>query len=360
MPIPQQRDLGQARLRLAEWLAGRLPKATDLEVSEIASPAFTGFSNETLIFDAAWTEDGRRRHEGMVARVKPTGYAIFLESAFETQYRVMETLGRRTDIPVPRTFWYEHDDAVLGAPFFVMGRVDGRIPPDNPPYHTDGWVTEVSPEERAAMWWNGLEQLAKVHRLDWASLGFGFLQQPQRGRPGFEQQLAYYEEYFEWAKAGTPHPIAEAGLDWLKANRPADEEPLGFCWGDSRIGNMIFEDGACRAVLDWEMVTLGNPVQDLAWWLFLDRHHSEGMGVPRLAGFPSRADTVARWEELTGLAATHLDYYEVWAAFRFAVIMRRLIGLAIDYELMPGDTDFAVNNTATQLLAKLLGLPAQA
>ena len=63
---------------------------------------------------------------------------------------------------------------------------------------------------------------------------------------------------------------------------------------------MIFDDHRCVAVLDWEMVTLGPWEQDLAWWLFLDRHHSEGLGVPRLEGFPSHRDTVAHYERLMG------------------------------------------------------------
>jgi aminoglycoside phosphotransferase (APT) family kinase protein len=137
---------------------------------------------------------------------------------------------------------------------------------------------------------------------------------------------------------------------------PGEDEPVGVCWGDSRIGNMIFSEGACVAVLDWEMVTLGNPVQDLAWWLFLDRHHSEGMSVERLKGFPSHAETVARWQELTGYSATaeQLAFYEIFAGFRFAVVMQRLARLVIASGLVPEDSDFGVNIIVTTLLARSL------
>jgi aminoglycoside phosphotransferase (APT) family kinase protein len=120
---------------------------------------------------------------------------------------------------------------------------------------------------------------------------------------------------------------------------------------------MIFEGFECRAVLDWEMVTLGDPVQDLGWWLFLDRHHSEGVGVPRLPGFPSYAATIARWEDLTERRAEHVAFYEVFAGLRFAVIMMRLAQLMIEFEVLPPDADLERNNVVTQLLAKLLGLP---
>ena len=74
--------------------------------------------------------------------------------------RIMEILGG-TDVPVPRTYWLESDGRVLGAPFYVMERIDGRIPTDTPPYHVGGWMTEISPEERTSMWWSGLEALAR-------------------------------------------------------------------------------------------------------------------------------------------------------------------------------------------------------
>jgi aminoglycoside phosphotransferase (APT) family kinase protein len=357
VPIPAQRDLAEARRALTGWLAAQHPHS-DPWVSDVDAPAFTGFSNETLLFDAAWTEDGTRVERGLVARVKPTGYSVFFEPDFEVQYRAMDLLAG-SGVPVPPLVGYEADAGVLGAPFFVMEKVEGRIPTDNPPYHMGGWVTEVSPDERAAMWWSGLEQMAGIHTLDWRTLGFGFLDRPALGRTGVEQQLAYYDAYFAWAAAGQANPTVEAGMAWLRGHVPA-AEPVQLCWGDARIGNMIFDGGRCVAVLDWEMATLGNPVQDLAWWLFLDRHHSEGLGAPRLDGFPDVADTVRRWESLTGLAAKpeELWFYEVFAAVRFSVIMQRLSSMLIDYELVPADSDMPINNTPSQMLAKMLGLPA--
>ena len=71
-------------------------------------------------------------------------------------------------------------------------------------------------------------------------------------------------------------------------------EPIGLVWGDAKLGNILFGSaGEAQAVLDWEMVALGNPMRDLAYWLFLDRHYSEGYGLPRLPGFPSRQQTVS-------------------------------------------------------------------
>jgi aminoglycoside phosphotransferase (APT) family kinase protein len=237
-----------------------------------------------------------------------------------------------------------------------MDRVDGRAPEDTPPYHAAGWVHGLRPEERARLWWNGLDQLARIHRIDPVALGLTFLDHPERGRPGLDQQLHYYDDYFDWVAGGRPHPTVTDARRWLEDHRPADE-PVGLVWGDSRLGNVLFgEDLDVVAVVDWEMVTLGNPVEDLAWWLFLDRHHS--VGVERLAGFPSPEETVARWEQATGRSAAHLAYYEVFAAYRFSVIMLRVIDLAIELGYMPADATHGIDNTCSQLLAGLLGLPA--
>lgn len=356
MPVPDQRDLEQTRTTLAPWLAAHLGTPS-VEIGEISTPSLTGFSSETLIFDATWRARGQWRTEGFVARVAPTGYQIFFEPEFEPQFRVMQAL-QGTEVPVPRMHWYEADTALLGAPFFVMGKLDGRAASDNPPYTREGWLFEASPQEQEQVWWAGVDAMAAVHRQDWRALGLDFLDRPERGKTALDQQLTYYREYLEWAARGRPQPTSEAGLAWLEANRPDDADRVGLCWGDARIGNLMFDGGRCTGVLDWEMVTLGNPVQDLAWYLFLDRHHSEGIDTPRLPGFPSAAATVARYEELTGQPVEHLAYYEVFAAFRFSVIMIKVAQMIVEYGFMEADSDFEVNNTPTQLLAKLLDLPA--
>jgi len=248
---------------------------------------------------------------------------------------------------------------VLGGAFYVMDQVNGRVPPDNPPYHAAGWLTEATPEERAAIWWAGIETLAAIHSLDWRKLGFADLATPRLGPTPLDWQLTYYDHYFKWAARGLPQPTADAARVWLRAHRPHDE-PTVLVWGDARIGNIIFNGTKPAAVLDWEMVTLGSPEMDLAWSIFLDRHHSEGIETPRLDGFPSYEATVARYEALTGHRVRHLHYYQVLAGYRFAVIMCRIAQQMVNYGAMDeaGGRAFELDNTVTRLLAKLLDLPA--
>jgi aminoglycoside phosphotransferase (APT) family kinase protein len=343
--------------QFADWLAKRMPSAQALSVAPVLRSGATGFSSDTLLFDLAWRERGAEHRKALVVRRAPLGHRVFPAYDIPRQHRILRILAT-TDVPVPRTPWLEEDPAILGSPFFVMERIEGRIPTDNPPYHVGGWVTEIAPAERSALWWSGLDALASIHRLDWRALGLSFVDTPGAGGTPLLRQLDDYERFLAWATQGERHPTCEPALTWLRANRPREEEPVGFCWGDARPGNMIFQDGRCVAVLDWEMATLGNPVQDLAWWLFLDRHHSEGLGAPRLAGFPSRSQTVERWEERTALSARHVDYYEIFAAFRFAVIMIRVAQGFIAAGALPRDARLATNNIVTQLLSKMLGLPA--
>jgi aminoglycoside phosphotransferase (APT) family kinase protein len=265
----------------------------------------------------------------------------------------------QTDVPVPEIRWLEKDTSVLGRPFYVMKKIEGEIPPDVPFYHTSGVFADATPERREKMWWNGVETLARIHTLDWEGRGLALLGVPEGDTGPLDRQLDYYERFLEWARAGQPEPILEAALGWLKENRYVPKR-VSLCWGDARLPNLIFRDDEVVGVLDWEMAFLGDPEADLAWWLFLDWHHSQGSGTPRLEGFPSREETVRRYEELTGQKTDQLFCQEVMAALRFGVIMvsiyRNLQGRGPAARSPEGGTDSVI----TRRLASLLDLPSPA
>ena len=347
MAVPDQRDPDVTRELLGRWLGQRLPGAV---LTDLRTPDTNGFSAETLLFDVV---DGGVTSR-LVAKVAPIHYQIFPDPLpFEAQYRLLRILDRETDLPIPAIRWFEPDTDVLGAPFLVMDRVDGDVPSDMPPYHQDGWMTAVAPAVRERMWWSALDVLAEVHRLDAAALDVGFLDRTRYGRAGLDQRLGYYTHYMSWAYTG-PQPVAAAALRWLHEHLPAEPDRPSLLWGDSRIGNIIFRDGLPHAVLDWECACLGAPEEDLAWFLYLDRHHSEGVGVARLDGLPDAAATVARYEGLLGRPMRAMDFYEVLSGFKFAVIMARIGQAFIDFGLVEVDSEFPHDNTATQLLATIL------
>jgi len=357
MPTPWQRNLEEDGQKFERWLRGQLAGARDLVVTPLVAPQSSGFSNETLLCEAAWTEAGRPRSESLVVRIQPIGYQVFPEYDMGLQFETMRLLAK-TDVPVPRALWLEKSDrSIFGAPFYVMAKVEGRVPTDRPPYHQGGWMTEISPAERRAIWLGGFEAMARIHALDLDATGFAFLRKPELGANGLAQELAFYERYLEWAGAGREQPIAEAAWEWLQKHQPSGESE-GLVWGDARIGNILFDGTKVAAVLDWEMVTWGSPEKDLGWSVFLDRHHSEGIGCPRLDGFPSYDESIAWYEERSGRRVRHLHYYQVFAGFRFAVVMMRIAQQLLHYGLMTNEQSRAmeIDNTVTQLTAKILGL----
>jgi aminoglycoside phosphotransferase (APT) family kinase protein len=354
MPQPKNRDLEDTRRRLEAWFARQLPEATDLEVRRLRGPSDTGFSSDTLMLELARSEAGASRVDPLVVRIQPRGFNVFPSYDLTVQYRVMDALAK-TDVPVPRMLWHEWSDDVLDAPFYAMEHLDGWVPSDNPPMHTAGRIAEVlAPAEREAVWWSGLEAMIRVHALDPFALGLGFLEDSERGETPLDQHLRYYDEFFAWGMGeASRYPLIVRSLDWLRRRRPP-EAPTALCWGDSRLGNQIFSGTTCIGVIDWEMCRLGDPLQDLAWWLATDRCFTEGIDVKPLEGFPGRDETVARWEAGTGRSAEHLDYYEVFALARFSVIMARL-GLQMKhYEVLPQDHDMDVVNLAALTLQRKL------
>ncbi|WP_369033853.1 MULTISPECIES: phosphotransferase family protein [Streptomyces] len=353
MPVPLQRDAGTTSERLAVWFAARLPDATDVAVSGLDVPTGSGFTNETLTIRPTWRDaQGAARTHVAILRVAPTRHQVHPDSRFAAQVRLQRILAADTDLPVPPVLWHEEDPAVLGAPFMIMERVDGRVPADVPSYHRSGWIADLAPTERRALWSAGLGVLARLHALDPAALGLDFLTAGD-SRPYLLRQLDHYESHFAFYAPHEP-PAARRALAWLRAHRPPESGPARLLWGDARLGNLIFQGLSPVAVLDWDMAETGPAESDLAWFLHLDRHLSEGIGVPRLTGLPGRAETVRHYERLTGTRLRHLEYYEVFAAFRFCLITARVTALLSTHGRIPPGPEIPLHRNATRLLETVL------
>lgn len=351
-PTPLVEDIDGTRRKLETWFASKLQSDGAVRIPELKIPETTGMSNVTLIFDIHYEKDGQTMTEACVGRLQPEiEKPVFPEYDLSIQYKAMEIVGSKTDIPAPGLLGLELDESVLGTAFYIMKKAEGRVPPDMPPYSMDGWMLhDIGPAERESLWNAGIDAMADLHRQcrDYKALGFGFLERPQLGDNPLKQQLAYWDHYARWALEGRAHPICDPVLQWLKDNQPKSEE-FGLSWGDSRIGNMLFAEDckSVTAVLDWEMITLGNPLQDLAWWNFLDYFFADGLGIPRLEGLPSYEDSVARWEKRSGFSGEHYRYYWVFAAMRYGYIMSRIM-------VAQGQDDQIEDNFATGVLKKVM------
>jgi len=344
MAVSTERDPVALRQDLAAWLEAQTGSPT--EVGDVSIPGLSGFSNETLLFEARWAG----ATHPLVIRVEPTGHTVFPATAFETQVQVMQALRAEGTVPVPNVRWFEQDPSILGARFICMDRVDGDVPADSTGYHGVGWMPALTPDRQRRVWESGLDTMARIHRLDRAALGLEAI-----GDVTPTEQLALDHEYRAFACGDEPYPSVDRAFEALEASVPPPSDRPALCWGDSRIGNMIFgADQRVAAVLDWEMVTAGDPVQDLAWYLLLDRHHVMAFGVDRLPGLPPRAESIERWAAASGHSAEHLDWYELLGAARYASIMVRVMTLLDETGVFPGAADTAFDNSGTTLLEQML------
>jgi len=340
------------RKGLTGWFETRWKDATEIELSEPKKPVAVGHSNETFFFDVQWKDNGELKKQAMAARLGITsGLQVFPTYDLAMQYRIVEILGK-TDVPVPRLYGYEKDDSILGAPFYLMERIEGRGFVEYPPYHIEGWLYECTPEERTKVWKSGIEALAKIHKLDWKAHGFEFLNRPELGDTPLDQELNFFQEYYDWVRKGRIHPLCEEAKAWLDANKPPQPEPIGFVWTDARLANMLFRGTECVGVFDWERAHLGNPVDDIAWYVMSDRCASEGVEIPRLTGLLSRDETIAFWEEASGMKADNFDYYEFLGYYRLSVIIYQIISMQKEAGLWPADSDFDIWNLASNVLEK--------
>jgi aminoglycoside phosphotransferase (APT) family kinase protein len=343
-------DLDALGGTLARWFAGRHPDARDVAVAGLEKSS-GGFSNITLLAELTWTRGRASRELGIAVRVQPLASAVYPDCDVRRQYRTMELLAG-SEVPVPRLLGLEQDAAAIGAPFFVMERIDGQVPNENPLYHLEGWFHDLGDEAKRRHWFSAIDTLAALGRVDWRALGFDFLL-PPAGRTALSHQLEYYRRHMEWAESlGRPYPFLHQAYRWLLAHQPKDE-PMSLLWGDAKLGNCVYRDGKLVGALDWEMAALGNPVDDLAWWLTLDESMCTGYGLPRLAGLPSRDETVACWERVTGRSARDLPYYDVYAAWRFAIVMARIGTIFMERGYVPRESGMDVKNGGATLLAAL-------
>ena len=300
------RDRSELRTRLRAWLATRLPDGASPQITSLEGTSANGMSSETLLFDATWTDRGAPREERLVARLAPDAHdvPVFPRYDLDRQFDTIRLVGELTDVPVPPVWWCEPDPAAIGCPFFVMGRVDGRVPPDVMPYNFgDSWLYDASAADQRHLQDATIGVIARLHAIDRAPERFGFLSRSpdpdtagRAGATALRRRVEVTRDWYDFAAGdGFRSPLVERVFAWLDEHWPADEGEPALCWGDSRIGNMMYDGFDPVAVLDWEMATLGPRELDVAWLIYGHRIFEDIAASLDLAGMPDflRADDVA-------------------------------------------------------------------
>lgn len=295
--------------RLERFLAARLPGAVRLTALERSTE---GFSQETFAFDVEVTHpDGRREQRRWVAKREPTA-GLLEPYDLSPEFRVLHALSD-DPLPSPPTPWFTADPADLDRPFYVMERLEGDVPIPAPG-DGDGPFTAA---ERATLGADVVDALARLHATDWRALGLDFLGVPSPGTGVAACELARWERRIADSGLAVDPPLAEA-LRWLRANLPSTDE-ITLVHGDYRLGNFMVRDGRLTGILDWEMVHLGDPLEDVAWcasplWR---------AGTPMAAGLMSPEDFAARYAAASGrtVDADRLRFYDVLAVVKMIAIM---------------------------------------
>src|SRR6478609_4741067 len=295
-PVREGEELDLAKLE--PYLRSHFPDlGGDLVVKQFPS----GHSNLTYSVALGGKE--------MVLRRPPFGSKVKSAHDMGREYNVLAKL--HAAYPTPRPLLYCTDDSVLGAPFYVMERVRGLILRRNLP---DGLAL---PHETARKLSESfIDNLAALHGLDYAALGLGELGKPQ----GYlERQVRGWTERYQGSKTHDL-PEVEPLSAWLREHMPA-RSGATLIHNDYKYDNMVLDPTditRIKAVLDWEMCTLGDPLTDLgtalAYWIDPD----DPPGMLR------RAELAQRYAEKTGRDLSDIVFYYVFAMFKVAVIIQQI------------------------------------
>jgi aminoglycoside phosphotransferase (APT) family kinase protein len=258
-----------------------------------------------------------------VLRRKPSGKLLKSAHAVDREYRVITALGQ-TDVPVARTHALCTDDSVIGSWFYIMDYVDGRI----------FWTYEDAPlEERAALFEAMNEAIAKLHRVDYKSIGL-----EDYGKKGnyFARQLSRWTKQYQ-ASVDSGYPPMDELIEWLNKNIPEDDQ-TAIVHGDYRIDNIVYHPTQPKilAILDWEISTLGHPLSDFCYHCMSWRMPAgEGRGLAGLdlksLNIPTEEEYIAAYCRRTGIKEIkNWNYYMAFNLFRVSAIVFGIMGRVKD------------------------------
>lgn len=258
----------------------------------------------------------------LVLRKQPAGDLLPAAHAVDREYRIMKALAGGS-LPVPELVLFHEGREVVGTPFYLMERLQGRIFPQCE-------LPGMAPEERRAIYLAMAETMARLHQVDWAAAGLSDF-----GRQGayFTRQIARWARQWEMSRTGENADI-ELLRVWLPANLPEEAETT-IAHGDFRLGNLMFHPSEPRviAVLDWELSTLGHPLADVAYncmaWRTLPSEYGGIMGLDLQAlGIPGEDEYLRHYYRASGRRDGVTTFHFAFALFRMAVIFQGIAARA--------------------------------
>jgi aminoglycoside phosphotransferase (APT) family kinase protein len=290
------------RARLADFLGSK--SGEPVEVLELVKFP-VGFS--WITYGVKLRERGGDR--SMILRLGPP-YGLFAPYSAMPEYETLKAL-EGSAARAPRAYEASDDPSILGAPFFLCEKVEGSAPV--PWSGRDSRAMDDARRETLAN--EFIDALAALHIFDWrktalAAWGAAL----DEGNAAARQIAVWREKHERWALR--PHPMARKAFAWLEDHQPRAPR-VSIIHGDYRLGNFLEQDGHITAILDWELVHLGDPVEDLGW-AFLPQYRG---GTGLVCGLTSDDDFLARYERQAGFAVDRgaLRFWLVFALLKLAL-----------------------------------------
>jgi len=237
-----------------------------------------------------------------------------LETERDVEFQVYKAL-QGTKVPVPKVYWLEMDGRWLERPFFVMERIDGC--------ETAPQVLALDPRydavrEKIAR--RKVEILAEIHKLDWRALGLDFLGVPQSPAHCALMEIEKWENILAEQEL-EPQPVLWAAFRWMRKHLPPPAQKISIVHADYRTGNFLYnQQGEIKAMLDWEMVHLGDPLEDVGWVCVRTFRFA---GDHRVGGILDQEEFFRLYEEYSGLKVDRqaVHFWEVLGVAKLAVIL---------------------------------------
>ncbi len=294
---------------VTRWFAENVPDATPpLDFLLIAG----GRSNLTFkVVDAAGG--------AWVLRRPPTGHVLPTAHDMAREHRIISALAP-TPVPVPPPLGLCTDDSVTGAPFYVMGYLDGHV-------LRDAKMVEAlyTPEQRRRAGHDLVDVLAELHAVDVDAVGLGDLGRKE-GYVARQLKRWYGQFQASTLETGRSVPLVDSVHDRLAAAIP-QQQGATIVHGDYRLDNTLLDDeGRLVGVLDWEICTLGDPLADVGllmvyWAEPSDETTALGVAATTASGFPSRDEMKARYAARTGRDVDVLGFYTAFGYWKLACIL---------------------------------------
>ena len=304
---PDAFDLPTVRERLVRFLGAQ--GLAEVEVERLRR--FTvGFSWITFGFHARWREGAGAVERDLILRIgPPTG--IFAPYKASPEFLTLGAL-LRSGVPVPGVYWHSDESDVFGAPFFICDFVKGEAP--IPWTHDGGPAFDEDLRKRLAEQF--VAALAALHRFEWRGTPIETIEGSRDVTRTAAAQVDHWEgRLAQWAKARVP--MLEWAAIWLRDNAPAAPR-ISVVHGDFRIGNFLVDAGRITAVLDWEIVRLGDPIEDVG---YICMQAWRGRS-PYMCHLFTREELGERYSALTGLSldARAVRYWEAFGTYKLAVM----------------------------------------